>query len=147
MQKRSCNVSVTFGFSLSSGDAPYCTPEQYKECADPALGERKLPSFLALISSSPHYTRLNLGSWWDSSIYDPSEHFIIICSTSPVHFISSHIRQTLFSPERVNLSKASFTLRTINITKSVWMNYNITFEDVLKTFLKRCHNVFSVNKA
>uniref|UniRef100_A0A673KB02 Acid-sensing ion channel 1 n=1 Tax=Sinocyclocheilus rhinocerous TaxID=307959 RepID=A0A673KB02_9TELE len=22
---------------LSSGDAPYCTPEQYKECADPAL--------------------------------------------------------------------------------------------------------------
>jgi len=22
------------------GDAPYCTPEQYKECADPALGER-----------------------------------------------------------------------------------------------------------
>lgn len=24
----------------SVGDAPYCTPEQYKECADPALGER-----------------------------------------------------------------------------------------------------------
>lgn len=22
-----------------AGDAPYCTPEQYKECADPALGE------------------------------------------------------------------------------------------------------------
>nr|XP_055150897.1 acid-sensing ion channel 1 isoform X5 [Symphalangus syndactylus] len=25
------------------GDAPYCTPEQYKECADPALGERPWP--------------------------------------------------------------------------------------------------------
>lgn len=24
---------------LSLGDAPYCTPEQYKECADPALGK------------------------------------------------------------------------------------------------------------
>lgn len=24
---------------LCSGDAPYCTPEQYKECADPALGK------------------------------------------------------------------------------------------------------------
>lgn len=30
-------------FSLSAGDAPYCTPEQYKECADPALGEPALP--------------------------------------------------------------------------------------------------------
>lgn len=27
----------------SVGDAPYCTPEQYKECADPALGERPCP--------------------------------------------------------------------------------------------------------
>ncbi|NXK96725.1 ASIC1 protein, partial [Formicarius rufipectus] len=25
------------------GDAPYCTPEQYKECADPALGEAARP--------------------------------------------------------------------------------------------------------
>ncbi|NWS57928.1 ASIC1 protein, partial [Chunga burmeisteri] len=25
------------------GDAPYCTPEQYKECADPALGEAAQP--------------------------------------------------------------------------------------------------------
>lgn len=25
------------------GDAPYCTPEQYKECADPALGEHPRP--------------------------------------------------------------------------------------------------------
>ncbi|NWU87155.1 ASIC1 protein, partial [Onychorhynchus coronatus] len=25
------------------GDAPYCTPEQYKECADPALGEAVRP--------------------------------------------------------------------------------------------------------
>lgn len=24
---------------LHAGDAPFCTPEQYKECAEPALGE------------------------------------------------------------------------------------------------------------
>lgn len=28
-----------FSLLLSIGDAPYCTPEQYKECADPALGK------------------------------------------------------------------------------------------------------------
>lgn len=27
--------------SLALGDAPYCTPELYKECADPALGKKK----------------------------------------------------------------------------------------------------------
>lgn len=27
--------------SLAPGDAPYCTPELYKECADPALGKKK----------------------------------------------------------------------------------------------------------
>lgn len=25
--------------SFPAGDAPFCTPEQYKECAEPALGE------------------------------------------------------------------------------------------------------------
>lgn len=29
-----------FSWLLSVGDAPYCTPEQYKECADPALGKQ-----------------------------------------------------------------------------------------------------------
>ncbi|XP_024909810.1 acid-sensing ion channel 1-like [Cynoglossus semilaevis] len=28
------------------GDAPYCTPELYKECADPALGETCLSQCL-----------------------------------------------------------------------------------------------------
>lgn len=28
-------------FLMPKGDAPYCTPELYKECADPALGENK----------------------------------------------------------------------------------------------------------
>lgn len=45
---RSEVTEMFFCSSLSSGDAPYCTPEQYKECADPALGERKLPSFLSI---------------------------------------------------------------------------------------------------
>lgn len=27
--------------SYAQGDAPYCTPELYKECADPALGKKK----------------------------------------------------------------------------------------------------------
>lgn len=50
--------------SLSLGDAPYCTPEQYKECADPALGEKFAASvetfqsrgqFSSLNPSAPHY--------------------------------------------------------------------------------------------
>lgn len=32
-----------FSWLFSIGDAPYCTPEQYKECADPALGKEPLP--------------------------------------------------------------------------------------------------------
>lgn len=31
--------NTVFFLCLSLGDAPYCTPEQYKECADPALGK------------------------------------------------------------------------------------------------------------
>nr|XP_029537619.1 acid-sensing ion channel 1B-like [Oncorhynchus nerka] len=31
------------------GDAPYCTPEQYKECADPALGFLSTVSYLLLL--------------------------------------------------------------------------------------------------
>lgn len=50
--------------ALSLGDAPYCTPEQYKECADPALGEKLASSvetfqsrgqFSSLNPSAPHY--------------------------------------------------------------------------------------------
>ncbi|NXV82217.1 ASIC1 protein, partial [Atlantisia rogersi] len=40
------------------GDAPYCTPEQYKECADPALGEERVPVGLSsgcLVSPSRHH--------------------------------------------------------------------------------------------
>lgn len=36
--------------ALAPGDAPYCTPELYKECADPALGKKK-----ALSSSGLNY--------------------------------------------------------------------------------------------
>lgn len=31
------SVSITQSFLL--GDASYCTPEQYKDCAEPALGK------------------------------------------------------------------------------------------------------------
>lgn len=32
--------------ALAAGDAPYCTPELYKECADPALGKKRLHPYL-----------------------------------------------------------------------------------------------------
>lgn len=35
-------------FALAAGDAPYCTPELYKECADPALGEKESSSMSGL---------------------------------------------------------------------------------------------------
>lgn len=41
-QLKLIDVSVAF----ASGDAPYCTPELYKECADPALGKKKALSYL-----------------------------------------------------------------------------------------------------
>lgn len=34
--------------ALAAGDAPYCTPELYKECADPALGKKKALSTCGL---------------------------------------------------------------------------------------------------
>lgn len=47
-RRREVNVSslkalkgLMFCGSLAPGDAPYCTPELYKECADPALGKKK----------------------------------------------------------------------------------------------------------
>lgn len=43
-QKKNLQYDIIFDiltpfWLLSVGDAPYCTPEQYKECADPALGK------------------------------------------------------------------------------------------------------------
>lgn len=35
--------------ALAAGDAPYCTPELYKECADPALGKTEA-SFMSDLS-------------------------------------------------------------------------------------------------
>ena len=34
-------LSLSFFFA---GDAPFCTPEQHKECAEPALGQYQGPS-------------------------------------------------------------------------------------------------------
>lgn len=34
--------------ALAAGDAPYCTPELYKECADPALGKKEASSMSGL---------------------------------------------------------------------------------------------------
>lgn len=44
-------------FVLAAGDAPYCTPELYKECADPALGKKEAPSTSESLKSRHTHTR------------------------------------------------------------------------------------------
>ncbi|NXJ12283.1 ASIC1 protein, partial [Odontophorus gujanensis] len=56
------------------GDAPYCTPEQYKECADPALGEAAC-SRGAELWGFPH-SHLNLSSCPDFLVEKDNEYCV-----------------------------------------------------------------------
>lgn len=50
--------------SLAPGDAPYCTPELYKECADPALGKQQgLWTLLTRLIKEAFLTRSRGISW------------------------------------------------------------------------------------
>lgn len=43
-------LSLSFFFA---GDAPFCTPEQHKECAEPALGQYQGPDGMGVFDGDP----------------------------------------------------------------------------------------------
>ena len=67
----------------SVGDAPYCTPELYKECADPALGRKDAST---MSNSSNKYTH--------SCAFITSKHIMSTC----IPFMNTQRNKILFLP-------------------------------------------------